>query len=287
MSRKKTINKYSIEWNVHHANDMQNNPIDFLYCFQGDSTREHCVRVYKVEFQHPVDENGASLFCDDIFKAEYFILYTLLYDKRFEEYDPYGEKWYMNYTSIDQIAWDFSGAKVFRSFEKLEQMINGRTDQLAYMLSYITESPEEAKEAAGKTRILSLSSHEERYDGCNNCSFRNASLEDIAWYFNEFASSLGILSTKIEKDRICFHIDREGRAVFQIKNDRGYMEHWRENEWREDSKEETLCTVRIDRAFDAVRWLLYKANHELPIKDTLFESWDTIEKKQNNDVRWW
>ncbi len=137
---------------------------------------------------------------------------------------------------------------------------------LAYFLSHITDSPEEAIEAAGKTGIISVSSHKERYNGYENYALRpNTPIEDIAWYFNEFHTSIGILSTKIENDRIYFNLDRDGKAVFRLENNRGYLEHWREHRW--EHKEDTLCTFATRHAFDAVKWLLFMANHELPLRE--------------------
>ncbi len=256
-----TIKKHEIEWNVHHANDIETNPIDFLYCFQGDSTRDSSICVYKVLFQNAIGKNGYPTYCDDIFKAKYFILYILSYHKKSEKHDPYGDEWYLNYTTIDQIAMDYDLVFVYESLEEIEHRINNRSNELAYMLSYLAESPEEAKEASEKNGIISISSHPQRYDGYRGYQLSGQdSLADIAGYFNEFGTSIGILSTKIYKDRIYLHLDGERNVIFQIKNDKGYLEHW-----MYDDKEGTLCTFMTYRAFDAVRWLLALANHELPL----------------------
>lgn len=212
-----------------------------------------------------MDDEGFTLFSDDIFKAQYYILYSLSYSKKCEEYDPYGKKWYLNYTSIDEIANDYTFARVYESLDKLEARIVNRERELAYMLSYIAESSQEAEEAAKHhTQIISMSSHEERYNGYER--YNNPSLTDIAWYFNEFHSSIGIMSMKIEDDKIYMNLDRDGRVMFQLKQNNGYLEYWRNSD-----KKGTLCTVTTWCAFEAVKWLLYKANHELPLRDYFSE----------------
>lgn len=270
-----TIIKHNIEWNIHHANDIETNPIDFLYCFQGDSTREHVIRVYKVECQYPVDEDGISLYSDDFFQAQYYILYTLLYTKQSELYDPYGENWYLNYTTIDQIADDYNSAQIFETMEDLENNINSWVHTLTYMLSYIADSAEDAKEAAEKTKILDIAPHILRYDGYQNYNVNPDSLEDIAWYFNEFASSIGILSTKIIKDMIHFNLDRNAKVTFRLKNGKGYLKHWRTHD-----KAGTICKVTTQNAFEAVQWLLFKAYHKLPLRD----KWDAYEDAGNTSI---
>ena len=262
MDRIQKIKKHSIEWNVHRANDIETNDIDFLYCFRGDSTRESPITVYKVEFQHPKDENGFSLNCEDIFAAQYYILYELRYSKESEEFNPYGKNWYLNYTTTDRISSDYSGASVFESMEEVEKDINERNNILAYMLSYIAESADEAVEAADRHKIISLSAHKEKYDGYKSYALQKNELKDLAWYFLEFSTSIGIMSTKIEKDRILFSLDREAIVEFWLENDKGYLRFWRKYD-----KEGTMYTAVTNCAFEAVQWLLYKANHRLILRD--------------------
>ena len=258
-----TVKKFKIEWNVHRANDIETNPVDFLYCFQGDSTRDHCVHVHKVVFQPHMHKDGYALPWDDVFKSEYFILHRMIYSKKCEEYDPYGDKWYLNYTSLREIAGDYDHGIVFRSFEELEKRIENRVNELAYMLSHISESTEEAQEAAERTKILSISAHEMRYDGYVNYKYNEKTdLETVLWYFNEFASSIGILSAKIRNGTIHLNMDREGRATFTIRNDKGYLKHW-----RTDNRKGTLHTAATENAFEAVKWLLERAYYELPLHE--------------------
>ena len=260
-----TIKLHGIKWNVHHANDIKTNPIDFIFCIQGNSTRESMIRVYKVMFQYPVDEKGYTLYYGDISKAEYYILNSLTYTKMCEDYDPYSSKWYLNYTSVDMIASDYNYATVFKSLKDIEDRINDRTNELAYMLSYIADSIDDAKESASKNKILDIKAHKSRYNGYASYLWNEKegkTLEDIAWYFNEFHTSTGILSTKIEDNKIKFRLDRSGRVEFQLKGDNGYIQHWRNY-----GKKDTLYTATTECAYDAVMWLLQRAYHTLPIMD--------------------
>ena len=83
-------------------------------------------------------------------------MYELRYFKESEEFNPYGKNWYLNYMTTDRISSDYSRASVFESMEEVEKDINERNNILAYMLSYIAGSADEAVEAADRHYINSI-----------------------------------------------------------------------------------------------------------------------------------